>query len=149
MSTQHTLSANDTILVHQALLSFENPIPKIVDGKEQRQPYDLSDKAKYAIMRNLKRIKPRIDSISEAREDLRILYNPHNLKSIELADEKQMAWDAAHRQLMSGDMEPITFHEVDLSEFHVDKNMTMPMSVIALLLGFVIRDTAPQDGVVD
>lgn len=143
-----TITTNDLLLVNSALLAFENPVGRIADGKEIRGPYDLSEKARYAIMRSLKKLKPILDEISAAREDMRIAHNPRGLKLTEMPEDKQVAWDQAHRELMMEERE-IQLHSVNLSEFRLEKNPSLPSSVIATLLGTVIIDDAPSDECVE
>lgn len=139
-----TLTNNDLLLVNAALLAFENPVGRISDGKEIKGPYDLSEKSRYAILRSLNKIKPHLDELSASRESLRIAYNPKGLKPSELPEDKQVAWDHAHNDLMKEKRE-VLLHSVKLSEFRLEKNPSLPSSVIAILLGVMIEDDAPSD----
>lgn len=147
MSDTNGLSKGDLLNINSALLALESPVPSIVDGKENRQPYDIGEKGTYAVIRNLRKLKSAVEDITAAREALAVVYNPNKLKASEVPEDKMKAWEAAHVALLKEPAEPIKFHAVDLSEFNVTKNKTMPRSIIATLLDTVIVDNATQDGV--
>lgn len=150
MSTiTHTLSNNDLLLINAALTAFEQPAPKVIDGKETRQPYDLSDKAKLAVLRNLKRIKPVIEEITNLRDDLKTTYNPRSVRQAELPEDKAQEWETEHNKLMRTKRDGLKFHSAKLSEFNLSKNTTLPLSVISTLIGTVIEDDGTQDGLDD
>lgn len=148
MSETNGLTKNDILNINNALLALENPVPSVVDGKENRQPYDLGDKATYAIIRNLRRLKAHTEAITADRDALAVVFNPHKLKASALSEDQVRAWETAHVALLKEPADEVKFHTVDLSEFNVGKNKTMPHSIIATLLDVIINDTAPQDGVV-
>lgn len=148
MSETTKLTNADILSINNALIALDSPVTTIVDGKEQRQPYDFGDKATYATIRNLKKLKSATEDIAAAREALVIAYNPRKLRASELPEEQVRLWETAHAALMSEIAEPVTFHRVDLSEFNLPKNKTLPRSIIAALLETIIIDNAPQDGVV-
>lgn len=145
--TNGHLTKGDILNHNTALLAFEVPVPTMVDGKENRQPYELGEKADYAIIRNLRKLKSQVEDVTASRDALGTVYNPHKLKHRELPEEKVRAWEAAHSALMREPAEEVKWHTVDLSEFHIAKNKTLPRSIIATLLGTVINDNGPQDGV--
>lgn len=146
--TNGCLTNSDIVNINNALLALDSPVGTVVDGKEQRQPYDLGDKATYATIRNLRKLKSAVEDIAASREALATTYNPLKLKTSALTEEQVRLWETAHAALMKEKADAIIFHKVDLSEFNLPKNKTMPRSIIATLLGEIIKDNAPQDGVV-
>lgn len=147
MSETNGLTKSDILQINNALLAFEVPIATIVDGKECRQPYDIGEKATYAIIRNIRKLKSTVDDITADRDALATTFNPHKLKTSALTEEQVRLWETAHAALMKEPADAITFHRVDLSEFNVTKNKTLPRSIIATLLDVLIVDNAPQDGI--
>lgn len=136
MSNPAVLTTNEVLVVNAALLSFE----------ASKEPYALSDKCRYGLVRNIARLKAAIAEINDAREALRIVYNPRNLKLAELTEEKQAAWDTAHLDLMKEHRDPITFHVIKLSAFQLDKNPSLPHSVVATLISSgVVEDDIPPE----
>lgn len=147
MSDKAVPTKGELLSIQTSLQSFDKPEPTIIDGKANVQPYDISEKATYAIIRNLRKLKSPMQDIADSRDALALAYNPHKLETKDIPEETVRKWETAHRALMRESAEAITWHVVDLSEFNVMKNKTMPRSVIANLIGTVINDNAPQDGV--
>lgn len=143
-----SLTKSDILNINAALIALETPVSTLVDGKENRQPYDLGEKATYGIIRNLRKLKGQVEDIVAARDAIQNIYNPHKLKHRELPEDKVRQWEAAHNDLMREPAEPVKFHTVDLSEFNVTKNKTLPHSIVGTLLDTIILDNGPQDGVV-
>lgn len=148
MSETNGLTNADILNINNALLALDSPVGTIVDGKEQKQPYDFGDRATYGIIRNLRKLKSAVEEITAARDAMAVVYNPNKLPTKSLPDEQVRLWETAHAELMKEATFKVAFHKVDLSEFNLPKNKTLPRSIIATLLGEIIVDNAPQDGVV-
>lgn len=145
-STNGHLTKADLLSINNALMALDNPRPTVTDGKQNVQPYSMGDKARYAIIRNLKKLKDQVEDINSSRDALQQVYNPRKLEAKDLSDEKARAWEEAHAKLLAEPADAtIKFHHVKLSEFQIAKNATMPSSVIAILLGVVVDDDGSQD----
>lgn len=141
-----TITKGDLLSINAALIALDNPRPTMVDGKQNIQPYSLGEKARYAIIRNLKKMKAQVDDINAARDALQVTYNPRKLETKDLPDDVARKWEQEHAKLLAEPLdEPVKFHHVKLSEFQIAKNSTLPASIIAVLVGAVIDDDAPQD----
>lgn len=145
--TNGCLTKSDILQINNALLALDSPVGTIVDGKENKQPYDFGERATYATIRNLRKLKSAVEEITASRDALGVTFNPFKLRASDLPEEKVRLWETAHLALMREPADLVKFHTVDLSEFNVAKNKTLPRSIIATLLGTVINDNGPQDGV--
>lgn len=145
-SNGHTsLTNSDLLKIHAALVGLEQPVPLVVEGKETRQPYAITDGAKLAIIRNIKNLKVHTEEINELREDMRRVYNPNQKKTQDLEPAKASEWDDKHNKLMK-ELRSVKLHSFKLDDLQIVKNTTMPPTLIAELLGTVVTDTGTQDG---
>lgn len=138
-----TLKKKDLMPIHQALVELDKPTVTIIDGKETRKPLEFTNRARYVVMRNLKKIVPLIKEIEEQREMLASVHNPGGKRPNELTEDKTREWNEAHKVLMNETVD-VVFVPIKLVEFQLSKNPSLNLSVFQELIGPIIEDEGEE-----